>query len=68
MSNETPLADEVATDALSIDDMQKVGVEPWNGVAQIPSSQFHARTACRSATGVLFTIQCAVPGIAGSLK
>lgn len=51
-------------DAFSIDDLERVGTEPWNGVRN-----FQARNHMRNmqpGDGVLFYhSSCAVPGIAG---
>lgn len=54
-------------DAFSIDDLERVGTEPWNGVRN-----FQARNHMRNmqpGDGVLFYhSSCAVPGIAGIAK
>jgi predicted RNA-binding protein with PUA-like domain len=54
-------------DAFSIDDLQKVGAEPWNGVRN-----YQARNHMRQmqiGDGVLFYhSSCAVPGIVGIAK
>ncbi len=54
-------------DAFSIDDLQKVGAEPWNGVRN-----YQARNHMRQmqiGDGVLFYhSSCAVPGIVGVAK
>lgn len=52
-------------DAFSIDDLQKVGVEPWNGVRNYQARNF-MRDGMQVGDGVLFYhSNCAVPGIAG---
>ena len=54
-------------DTFSIDDLQRVGIEPWNGVRN-----YQARNHMRQmqpGDGVLFYhSSCAVPGIAGLAK
>jgi len=54
-------------DAFSIDDLQKVGIEPWNGVRN-----YQARNHMRQmqvGDGVLFYhSSCAIPAIAGIAK
>jgi len=51
-------------DTFSIDDLQRVGTEPWNGVRNFQARN-HIR-AMQPGDGVLFYhSSCAVPGIAG---
>ncbi|NUS60701.1 MAG: EVE domain-containing protein [Lysobacter sp.] len=51
-------------DTFSIDDLQRVGTEPWNGVRNYQARN-HMR-AMRPGDGVfLYHSSCAVPGIAG---
>lgn len=51
-------------DTFSIDDLERVGTEPWNGVRNFQARN-HMR-AMRPGDGVLFYhSSCAVPGIAG---
>ncbi len=52
-------------DSFSIDDLQRVGVEPWNGVRNYQARN-HMRQM-QSGDGVLFYhSSCAVPAIAGT--
>ncbi len=52
-------------DAFSIDDLQKVGTEPWNGVRNYQARNF-MRDGMQIGDGVLFYhSNCAVPGISG---
>ena len=52
-------------DAFSIDDLQRVGVEPWNGVRNYQARNF-MRDRMQIGDGVLFYhSNCAVPGIVG---
>ena len=54
-------------DTFSIDDLQRVGVEPWNGVRNYQARN-HMR-AMQPGDGVfLYHSSCAVPGIAGLAK
>jgi predicted RNA-binding protein with PUA-like domain len=54
-------------DAFSIDDLEKAGIEPWNGVRNYQARN-HMRQM-RVGDGVLFYhSSCAVPGIAGIAK
>ena len=51
-------------DAFSIDDLQKVGIEPWNGVRNYQARNFMRQM--QVGDGVLFYhSSCAVPGIVG---
>ena len=55
-------------DAFSIDDLERVGVEPWNGVRNYQARNF-MRDGMQVGDGVLFYhSNCAVPGIAGIAK
>lgn len=55
-------------DAFSIDDLQRVGVEPWNGVRNYQARNF-MRDGMQIGDGVLFYhSNCAVPGIVGIAK
>ncbi len=52
-------------DAFSIDDLRKVGVEPWNGVRNYQARNF-MRDGMQVGDGVLFYhSNCPVPGIVG---
>ena len=52
-------------DAFSIDDLQKAGVEPWNGVRNYQARNF-MRDGMQVGDGVLFYhSSCAEPGVAG---
>lgn len=52
-------------DCFSIDDLQRVGTEPWTGVRNYQARNF-MRNAMRPGDGVLFYhSNCAPPGIAG---
>ncbi|MEP6906386.1 MAG: EVE domain-containing protein [Pseudoxanthomonas sp.] len=52
-------------DAFSIDDLQKVGTEPWNGVRNYQARNF-MRDGMQVGDGILFYhSNCAVPGIVG---
>lgn len=54
-------------DAFSIDDLAKVGMEPWNGVRNYQARNFMRQM--RVGDGVLFYhSSCAVPGIVGTAK
>ena len=54
-------------DAFSIDDLQKVGVEPWNGVRNYQARNFMRQM--QVGDGVLFYhSSCAVPAIVGIAK
>ena len=55
-------------DAFSIDDLKKVGIEPWTGVRNYQARNF-MRDGMQVGDGVLFYhSNCAVPGIAGLAK
>ncbi|MCL6713641.1 EVE domain-containing protein [Pseudomonas sp. R2.Fl] len=55
-------------DAFSIDDLKKVGVEPWNGVRNYQARNF-MRDGMQVGDGVLFYhSNCPVPGIVGVAK
>jgi predicted RNA-binding protein with PUA-like domain len=55
-------------DAFSIEDLERVGVEPWNGVRNYQARNF-MRDGMQVGDGVLFYhSNCAVPGIAGIAK
>ena len=55
-------------DAFSIDDLRKVGVEPWNGVRNYQARNF-MRDGMQVGDGVLFYhSNCPVPGIVGVAK
>ena len=55
-------------DAFSIDNLQKVGTEPWNGVRNYQARNF-MRDGMQVGDGILFYhSSCAVPGIAGIAK
>ena len=55
-------------DTFSIDDLERVGVEPWNGVRNYQARNF-MRDGMQVGDGVLFYhSNCAVPGIAGIAK
>ncbi len=55
-------------DAFSIDDLQRVGTEPWNGVRNYQARNF-MRDGMRVGDGVLlYHSNCPVPGIAGIAK
>ncbi|MGX5731026.1 EVE domain-containing protein [Pseudoxanthomonas beigongshangi] len=55
-------------DAFSIDDLEKVGVEPWNGVRNYQARNF-MRDGMQVGDGVLFYhSNCPVPGIVGIAK
>ncbi len=55
-------------DAFSIDDLKKVGVEPWNGVRNYQARNF-MRDGMQVGDGVLFYhSNCPVPGIVGIAK
>jgi predicted RNA-binding protein with PUA-like domain len=52
-------------DAFGIDDLQRVGTEPWNGVRNYQARNF-MRDGMRVGDGVMiYHSNCAVPGIAG---
>ncbi len=52
-------------DAFSIDDLQRAGTEPWNGVRNYQARNF-MRDGMRPGDGVmLYHSNCKVPGIAG---
>ena len=52
-------------DAFSIDDLERVGIEPWNGVRNYQARNF-MRDGMHVGDGVLFYhSNCAVPGIVG---
>jgi predicted RNA-binding protein with PUA-like domain len=52
-------------DAFSIDDLQRVGSEPWNGVRNYQARNF-MRDGMRVGDGILFYhSNCKVPGIVG---
>ena len=52
-------------DAFSIDDLERVGTEPWNGVRNYQARNF-MRDGMRVGDGVmLYHSNCTVPGIAG---
>lgn len=52
-------------DAFSIDDLERVGTEPWNGVRNYQARNF-MRDGMRVGDGVMFYhSNCKVPGIAG---
>ncbi len=52
-------------DAFSIDDLQRVGIEPWNGVRNYQARNF-MRDGMQVGDGVLFYhSNCAMPGIVG---
>ena len=54
-------------DAFSIDDLAKVGTEPWNGVRNYQARNFMRQM--QVGDGVLFYhSSCAVPGIVGTAK
>jgi predicted RNA-binding protein with PUA-like domain len=54
-------------DTFSIDDLQRVGTEPWNGVRNFQARNFMRQM--QPGDGVLFYhSSCAVPGIAGLAK
>ncbi len=54
-------------DAFSIDDLKRVGTEPWNGVRNYQARNFMRQM--RPSDGVLFYhSSCAVPGIVGIAK
>ena len=53
-------------DAFSIDDLERVGVEPWTGVRNYQARNF-MRDGMQVGDGVLFYhSNCAVPGIVGT--
>lgn len=53
-------------DAFSIDDLERVGVEPWNGVRNYQARNF-MRDGMQIGDGVLFYhSNCAIPGIVGT--
>ena len=53
-------------DAFSIDDLQRVGTEPWNGVRNYQARNF-MRDGMQVGDGVLFYhSNCPVPGIVGT--
>ena len=55
-------------DAFGIDDLERVGTEPWNGVRNYQARNF-MRDGMQVGDGVLFYhSNCAVPGIAGLAK
>ena len=55
-------------DAFSIDNLEKVGTEPWNGVRNYQARNF-MRDGMQVGDGILFYhSNCAVPGIAGVAK
>ncbi len=52
-------------DAFSIDDLERVGTEPWNGVRNYQARNF-MRDGMRVGDGVMiYHSNCTVPGIAG---
>ncbi|MCK9537648.1 EVE domain-containing protein [Dokdonella sp.] len=52
-------------EAFSIDDLERVGTEPWNGVRNYQARNF-MRDGMRPGDGVLFYhSNCAVPGVVG---
>lgn len=52
-------------DAFSIDDLQRVGTEPWNGVRNYQARNF-MRDGMKAGDGILFYhSNCKVPGIVG---
>ena len=53
------------TDAFGIDDLERVGTEPWNGVRNYQARNF-MRDGMRVGDGVMiYHSNCKVPGIAG---
>ncbi|PPU77610.1 MULTISPECIES: EVE domain-containing protein [Xanthomonas] len=55
-------------DTFSIDDLERVGTEPWNGVRNYQARNF-MRDGMRAGDGVLFYhSNCKVPGIVGIAK
>ena len=53
-------------DAFSIDDLQRVGIEPWNGVRNYQARNF-MRDGMKVGDGILFYhSNCATPGIVGT--
>ncbi|MHB8911504.1 MAG: EVE domain-containing protein [Lysobacter sp.] len=53
-------------DTFSIDDLQRVGIEPWNGVRNYQARNY-MRDGMQVGDGVLFYhSNCAVPGIVGT--
>ena len=55
-------------DAFSIDNLEKVGTEPWSGVRNYQARNF-MRDGMQVGDGILFYhSNCAVPGIAGIAK
>ena len=53
-------------DAFSIDDLRRVGIEPWNGIRNYQARNF-MRDGMQVGDGVLFYhSNCAVPGIVGT--
>ena len=53
-------------DAFSIDDLRRVGIEPWNGVRNYQARNF-MRDGMQVGDGVLFYhSNCAMPGIVGT--
>ena len=53
-------------DAFAIDDLQRVGIEPWNGVRNYQARNY-MRDGMQVGDGVLFYhSNCAVPGIVGT--
>jgi predicted RNA-binding protein with PUA-like domain len=59
------LADEVRPDEFSIDDLERVGTEPWTGVRNYQARNF-MRDGMKVGDGVLFYhSNCEVPGVAG---
>lgn len=53
-------------DAFSIDDLERVGIEPWNGVRNYQARNF-MRDGMKVGDGVLFYhSNCDVPGIVGT--
>lgn len=52
-------------DAFGIDDLERVGIEPWNGVRNYQARNF-MRDGMRDGDGVMiYHSNCKVPGIAG---
>ena len=54
-------------DTFSIDDLQRVGTEPWNGVRNYQARNF-IRAMKRGDAVMIYHSSCAVPGVAGLAK
>jgi predicted RNA-binding protein with PUA-like domain len=51
-------------DTFSIEDLKRVGVEPWNGVRNYQARN-HIRAMAKGDAVLIYHSSCAVPGVAG---